>query len=168
MKANKTFRDRANNAEKDIVGQIFKETHADSSKSDSEGEIMGNQLNMLTFEYNNFKPKKNKSLSKSGASRKASDRTIYHVAWPHEYSGREDIDYSSLGIPALVREETYIIHHIEPECYKQGRANHLTQLMYRYYSEQFVWNNVLDFHKDVLHGTESGREHHGVLGRLTI
>ena len=125
LKANKTFKEHASKAEKDIVGQIFQETDSESSQSEeSEGETC-NKLNMLTLQYSKFKPKKNKSLSKSGASRKASDRAIYHVAWPHEYSGSEDIDYSSLSIPALVRGETYIIHHIEPDCYTQGRADHL-------------------------------------------
>ena len=56
--------------------------------------------------------------------------------------------------------EIYIMHHIEPECYKQGRADHITQLMY--YSKQFVWNNALDFHKDVLPEIESGRESWGM------
>ena len=55
LKANKTFRDRANKAEKNIVSQIFKKTDSDNSQPDSEGEIMCNQQNMLTLKYNNFK-----------------------------------------------------------------------------------------------------------------
>ena len=46
-------RRRVYKAEKDIVSQIFEYTDCDS-----EGEIMGNQQNMLTLKYNNFKPKK--------------------------------------------------------------------------------------------------------------
>ena len=123
-----------------------------TTTSSDEGEILSN---IKTLQYPKFKHKKNKTVSKSGSSRKASDKAIYHIAWPHEYAGSDDIEYSSLSLPALVRGENYVIHHLEPELYKEKRAEHLTQLMY--FSEQFSWSNIVAFHKDILHEIESGR-----------
>jgi hypothetical protein len=126
------------------------------SDSDSEGGDTFPQT-IKTLKYPRFKIKKNKDLSKSGSSRKSSDKAIFHVAWPHEFAGSDDIDFMSLAlsIPALVRGENFIIHNIEPTDYKNKRAEHLTQLMH--YSEQYTWHNVLAFHKDILREIEAGR-----------
>ena len=112
-----------------------------------EGEAQFLQT-LKSLRYAKFKLKKNKNISKSGSFRKSSDKAIYHVAWPHEFAGSDDIEFTSLSIPALVRGENYIIHHVEPSEYRDKRAEHLTQLMF--YSEQFIWSDVLAFHKDVL------------------
>ena len=120
-----------------------------------QGETRVDSQSCLDLKYNKFKLKRNKNSSKSGASRRASDKAIYNIAWSHEYAGSEDVEFANLSIPALVRGENYIIHHIEPDEYKQYRANHLTQLMYLI--EQYAWSNSLTFHKDVLYEIESGR-----------
>jgi len=130
-----------------LVGKLF-------LSDDSEGEDKFPQT-IKTLKFPRFKIKKNKDLSKSGSSRKSSDKAIVHVAWPHEFAGSDDIDFMSLSIPALVRGENFIIHNIEPTDYKNKRAEHLTQLMY--YSEQYTWHNVLAFHKDILREIEAGR-----------
>ena len=145
--------------QKALVGDLLNEDSSDSSSGtyskSSEGENVVDNQSCLDLKYKKFRLKKNKNTSKSGASRKASDKAVYNVAWPHEYAGSEDVDFANLSIPALVRGENYIIHNIEPIEYKQHRADHLTQLMYL--SEQYIWTNILAFHKDVLYEIESGR-----------
>ena len=96
LKANKTFTDRANTAEKDIVGQIFEETDSDNSQSDSEGEITGNQHTLTlsqrkTNHYQNLVHRE-KPVSEQSAMQPG------HI----KYSGSEYIEYSSLSILALL------------------------------------------------------------------
>ena len=117
-----------------MVGDLLNEDSESSSGTESskssEGEKIIDNQSCLKLKYNKFKLKRNKNTLKSGASRRASDKAIYNIAWPHEYAGSEYVEYANLSIPALVRGENYIIHHIEPDEYKQYRADHLTQLMY--------------------------------------
>ena len=120
--------------QRSLVGNLLNEDSESSSGTESskssEGEKIIDNQSCLKLKYNKFKLKRNKNTSKSGASRRASDKAIYNIAWPYEYAGSEDVEYANLSIPVLVRCENYIIHHIEPDEYKQYRADHLTQLMY--------------------------------------
>jgi hypothetical protein len=62
-----------------LVGKLFLSDDSDSD-SDSEGENRFPQT-IKTLKYPRFKIKKNKNLSKSGSSRKSSDKAFFHAAW---------------------------------------------------------------------------------------
>ncbi|VDI20364.1 Hypothetical predicted protein [Mytilus galloprovincialis] len=114
--------------QKGLVSKLFISDDSDSD-AESEGEIHFTQT-FKTLNNPKFKLKKNKKLSKSGSSRKSSDKAIFHIAWPHEFAGSDDIEFMSLSMPAFVRGENNIIHNIEPAEYRDKRAEHLTQLMF--------------------------------------
>ncbi|XP_063430650.1 uncharacterized protein LOC134712741 isoform X2 [Mytilus trossulus] len=153
LRKDEDLKQKITEKQKGLVSKLFISDDSDSD-TESEGEIHFTQT-FKTLNYPKFKLKKNKNLSKSGSSRKSSDKAIFHIAWPHEFAGSDDIEFMSLSMPALVRGENYIIHNIEPAEYRDKRAEHLTQLMF--YSEQFIWSDVLAFHKDVLREIETGR-----------
>ena len=154
LRKDKDLKHKISEKQKKLVGKLLSSEEDSDSGTDSEGEAQFLQT-LKSLSYPKFKLKKNKNISKSGSSRKSSDKAIYHVAWPHEFAGSDDIEFTSLSMPALVRGENYIIHHVEPSEYRDKRAEHLTQLMF--YSEQFIWSDVLAFHKDVLREIETGR-----------
>ena len=153
LRKDKGLKQKITEKQKSLVGKLLSSDEDSDSDADSEGEAQLSQT-LKSLNYPKFKLKKNKNISKSGSSRKSSDKAIFHVAWPHEFAGSDDVEFMSLSMPALVRGENYIIHNVEPAEYRDKRAEHLTQLMF--YSEQFIWSDVLAFHKDVLREIETG------------
>ena len=110
LRKDKDLKHKISEKQKKLVGKLLSSEEDSDSGTDSEGEAQFLQT-LKSLSYPKFKLKKNKNISKSGSSRKSSDKAIYHVAWPHEFAGSDDIEFTSLSMPALVRGENYIIHH---------------------------------------------------------